>query len=77
MFAVEVAPDRQSASIAVVGEREDGLLHGEIVAYEPGTSWVAPWIRARVVKWRPAGVAIARPDRRGVLSRTWPRRWRT
>lgn len=58
-FAIEVAPDRQSASIAAVGLREDGLLHGEIVAYEPGTAWVAPWITARVAKWRPLAVAIA------------------
>lgn len=58
VFAVEVAPDRQAASIAVVGEREDGLLHGEIVAYEPGTAWVGPWIETRVRKWRPRGVAF-------------------
>lgn len=58
-FAIEVSPDRQAASIAAVGLREDGLLHGEIVAYEPGTAWIAPWIGARVRKWRPLAVAIA------------------
>ncbi|MUN41642.1 Hint domain-containing protein [Actinomadura litoris] len=58
-FAIEVAPDRQAASVAAVGLREDGLLHGEIVAYEAGTAWVAPWIEARVRRLRPLAVAIA------------------
>lgn len=58
-FAVEVARDRQAAAIAVAGLREDGLLHLELVAYESGTSWVAPWIASRVPKWQPCAVAIA------------------
>jgi hypothetical protein len=58
---VEVAPDRQSAAIAVVGRREDGLLHAEIPPndYRPGTSWVPERLAVLVRKWRPCAVAIA------------------
>jgi len=60
-FAVEVAPDRQAAAIAVVGLREDGLLHAEIPPndYRPGTSWVPARLAALVKRWRPCVVAIS------------------
>jgi hypothetical protein len=41
-FAVDVAPDRQSAAIAVAGKRSDKRIHIGLVDYRPGLDWVAP-----------------------------------
>lgn len=40
-LAVDVAPDRSSASISAAGERADGMTHIEVVDYHEGTAWVA------------------------------------
>lgn len=58
-FAIEVAPDRTAAAIAVAGRRLDGLLHIEVVDHRPGTSWVAPRLGVLIARWRPAAVALA------------------
>ncbi|GAA2092369.1 terminase [Actinomadura alba] len=58
-FAVEVAPERNAAAISVAGAREDGLLHGEVVDYRPGTSWVVPRLETLRGRWGPCAVAIA------------------
>lgn len=39
-FAVDVAPDRSSAAIAVAGARTDGLSHIEVVEHRRGTGWI-------------------------------------
>ncbi|TDB88343.1 terminase [Actinomadura sp. KC216] len=67
-FTVEVAPDRQAAAIAVAGLREDGLLHTEVVAYQPGTSWAPGRLAQLVAKWRPCVVAIAPAGPTGSLA---------
>jgi hypothetical protein len=41
VFAVDVAPDRSAASIAVAGRRADGSWHVEVIDSKAGTSWVA------------------------------------
>jgi hypothetical protein len=41
-LAFHVEPDGASASIAVGGQRPDGLLHGELADHRPGTSWLVP-----------------------------------
>jgi hypothetical protein len=38
-LAVDVPPDRSSASLAVAGLRSDGLIHGELVDARRGTGW--------------------------------------
>lgn len=38
-FAVDVPPDRKSASIAVAADRRDGLRHVELVEQRSGTVW--------------------------------------
>ena len=40
VFAVDMTPDRRRTSIAVCGERSDGVLHVEVVDNRPGSSWV-------------------------------------
>jgi len=58
-FAVEVSPDRNAASIAAAGVREDGLIHVEVVDYRPGTSWVPDRMAQLIGRWKPCAVAIA------------------
>lgn len=50
VFAIDVTPNRDKASIAVAGLRQDGLPHFEVVENEAGTSWVV----ARCVSLRAA-----------------------
>jgi hypothetical protein len=38
-FAVDIPPDRKSASIAVAADRKDGLRHVEVVERRSGTAW--------------------------------------
>lgn len=40
-FALDVAPDSKTASIAAAGRREDGRIHIEVVDTRPGTGWIA------------------------------------
>lgn len=48
-FAFDVSPDRSTASIAVCGDRSDGIPHIEVVERNVGTGWVAGRI-AELVK---------------------------
>jgi hypothetical protein len=57
-FAIDVNPERTAASIAVAGQREDGLTHVEIVAHQAGTSWVVEWIEERIKRWKPCAIAL-------------------
>ena len=45
---LDVSADRQHSAIAVCGRRSDGLLHGEVIAYDHGIGWVVDWLRDRV-----------------------------
>lgn len=54
-FAFDVKPDRSSASIGVAGERDDGLVHVELVDRRHGTGWVVP----RLVELRDRHDAVA------------------
>lgn len=40
--AVDVAPDRAWASIAIAGKRPDGKAHVEVVHNDAGTAWIIP-----------------------------------
>jgi hypothetical protein len=59
-IAVDISPTRDYAAIALWGRREDGLGHGQIVAYKPGTDWVIPELE----RWRdalnPVGIGVGR-----------------
>lgn len=54
--ALDVSPDRSTASIAVAGVRPDGLGHVEIVENGAGTDWIVPRLRALQV--RPARILV-------------------
>lgn len=49
-IGVEISPMRDYAAISVYGLRADGLGHGQVVQYEPGTAWLP----AAVQTWRAA-----------------------
>lgn len=57
-FAVDVTPERSFASVAAAGQRGDSLHQVEIVAHQPGTAWVVPWLVERVERWRPVAVVV-------------------
>ncbi|AYD82186.1 terminase large subunit [Mycobacterium phage Wamburgrxpress] len=43
--AVDVAPDRAWASIALAGKRADGRSHVEVIAADKGTNWIVPMMQ--------------------------------
>ena len=48
VIAIDAAPDGSSASIAVAGWRQDGLLSLDVVDSRPGTAWVAERVSGMV-----------------------------
>lgn len=46
-LGVEVAPDRSVASVALAGERADGIAHVELDEHRQGTAWIVQWIKER------------------------------
>jgi phage terminase large subunit-like protein len=46
-LAVDIAPDRSVASVALAGQRADGLWHIELDEHRNGVGWVIPWVVAR------------------------------
>jgi hypothetical protein len=46
-LGIEVAPDRSVASVALAGERADGVWHVELDEQRSGTGWIVPWVAAR------------------------------
>lgn len=46
-LAVDVSPDRSTASVALAGQREDGRWHVELDENRRGTGWLAGWIESR------------------------------
>jgi phage terminase large subunit-like protein len=51
-LAVDVAPDRNRASVALSGRRPDGRWHVEMDEQKTGVDWVIPWIKERASKNR-------------------------
>ncbi len=60
-FAVDIAPDRQMASIAIAGARADGIYHVEIIASRRGTDWVVPALTMLVAQWSAVAVVVDGP----------------
>jgi hypothetical protein len=58
VFAVDVAPERRSASIAVCGVRESGGRHLGLVDNGPGTSWVVGRLMDLVSRHKPVAVVL-------------------
>lgn len=57
-FAVDVTPDRASASIAVYSPRGDGTEHMELIDQRPGTSWVPARLVALRERWNPVAIGM-------------------
>lgn len=59
-LGVDISPRRDYAAIMLYGIRADGLGHGQIVSYKPGTDWVLTDLQ----KWRavhnPIGIGMGR-----------------
>lgn len=58
VVGVDVAPGAVAASICVVGERDDGLAHVELVEARRGTGWVAERLGAVLESRTVAAVAV-------------------
>ena len=51
-FALEVSEDRDWSAIAAAGQSTlDGMVHGEVIAYEEGTGWCVARAKALTAKW--------------------------
>jgi len=60
VFGVEIAGNRESASISLLSFRGDELVHAEIIENRLGTSWVGPRLAELQKRWNPiATMAIA------------------
>jgi hypothetical protein len=63
-FAIDVAPDRSTASIAAAGGRADGRIHVELVDRRDGTDWVVSRMGELVERWRPVACDRSRSSGR-------------
>jgi hypothetical protein len=57
-IAVDVSPNRMSASIAISGLRDDGRTHVEVIDNRIGTNWLPGRIEELVKRWSPCAVVI-------------------
>jgi len=59
-IGVDISPKRDYAAISLYGLRADGLGHGQLVMYAPGTDWIV----SKMIEWRdavkPVGFAMGR-----------------
>lgn len=58
-MAFHSTPDRSQSSVAVASLRPDGLVHVEVVAHDPGVSWLSPYVKDRAAKHRPRTTTVA------------------
>lgn len=57
-LAIDVAPDRSGASLALAGQRADGRWHVELDENRKGVDWVIPVVRAYTEKNRLHAVVV-------------------
>lgn len=58
VLAVDVAPGRSVAAVALAGRRADGLWHVELDEHRSGADWVVPWIAELAEKNRLHAVVV-------------------
>ena len=58
VLAVDVAPGRGVASVALAGRRADGIWHVELDEHRKNADWVVPWIVDRAEKNRLHAVVV-------------------
>ena len=66
-FAVDVPPERDSASIAAASLLEDGRVHVELIEHRDKTSWVVPRLVELDAKHMPDQIAILQSSPAGSL----------
>lgn len=57
-LALAVAPDSSTSAIAVGGRRADGLGHGEVVDYRPGTAGLIDRVVELAGRWEPCVLVL-------------------
>ena len=67
VFAVDVPPARDVATIAAVSERADGVRHVEVVDRRAGVSWVPSRLRELRDRWSPLAVVLDEGSAAGAL----------
>lgn len=66
-MALAVPLDRSSAHITVVGQRDDGLRHIEVIETRPGTTWVPARLEQLRERHSPSATVIDRGSPAGFL----------
>lgn len=59
VFAVDVSPNRDSASIVAVSRRDDDHVHCEVIQSDVGTAWVGYRLNELGLKWKGQSVIVA------------------
>lgn len=67
VFAVSVAPDQSWAAIGAAAERDDLLVHGQVVDYHRGTGWVVERVQQLRKRWGKHGPVILYGRQAGAL----------
>jgi phage terminase large subunit-like protein len=67
VFAIDVAPNRESASIAVAGLRPDRSVGVQVTDHHEGTAWVAARVKAIQERWHPKQWVIDKRAAAGTL----------
>lgn len=67
VFAVDVPPARDVATIAAVSERSDGVRHVEVVDRRAGVSWVPSRLRELRDRWSPLAIVLDEGSAAGAL----------
>jgi hypothetical protein len=68
-LAIDVAPDRSMSAISVAGWRDDGLPHGEIAEFLPGTGWLMDRLTGIVGRRDPCVVVLDPSQAAGALEK--------
>lgn len=58
VFALDIPPERDSASIGVASLLPDGRRHVELIEHRPGTGWVVDRLVELDAKWLPGHIAV-------------------
>lgn len=73
VFSVEIAGNRESATVCLVSERSDGLTHVEVVDEREGTSWIGSRLRELQEKHKPEAIWAIAGGHADALSAEWRR----
>jgi len=72
-LAIDVAPDRSIASVALAGKRPDGRWHVELAEQRKGADWIGPWVEQLSKKNRLHAVVV--DEMTGLVEKRKNGRW--